>query len=588
MTCSLAIWERLEPRPRSSDLTGSEAAPIRDPLWFLARQWQFAEFRGRDTGSLAYVDYFGSSSTLPRYLIDGAATNIDPHAPLERQTLFEPIEPDLSLRAELGQLFLDFLSQQVIDPTALATLTTTLLGATSGYALGGVTAADELNPIDPSTLLFLTICSQRALDGFALYQLGQSIAAGTNTVPDAITTTLKTQVAAALASLVKEVPLVFGALGSTDPAAWQPDRLEYDLQVVAVDPAGAGNATLSAEPNAKGEFDWYSLDVVAKNPTASGETPPLPLRQTSIPSAAKFPGMPNPRYWYIEDGSKSNVQVDFGPTDIVKLLVTDMLLIQGSDWFLLPFKQDLGTAVQTNGLVVTDVFGQRTLVKSANQPSQPASLDRFALFGITDDATGQQQLAPYFVVPPSPGPLAQDGAIVEDVRLGRDEMANMAWAIEEITESPIGEARSGAQRNAQIDAALTSPAAKGDPSAALVYQIESKVPANWTPLLGVQPIVNDPSFQLEKAAILRPTSTGVGVALPLGRILNPTSVPTGTPYRIVEEELPRDGLYLVRTLSRSRWVDGTTHLWVSRRRLFGAEEAPSGLRFDSALPNQST
>ena len=40
-------------------------------------------------------------------------------------------------------------------------------------------------------------------------------------------------------------------------------------------------------------------------------------------------------------------------------------------------------------------------------------------------------------------------------------------------------------------------------------------------------------------------------------------------------------------MTRSRWLDGTTHLWVSRRRLAGAGEAQSGLRFDSALPNQT-
>jgi hypothetical protein len=589
MTCSISIWERLEPRPRSSDISASMAAPVRDPLWFLTRQWQFGEFAGRDVGSLAYVDYFGATSGLPRFVIDGTVQNIDAAAPLERQTLADSTEPDLSLRVELGQLFADLLAGQVSDPAGLAAIGAALLNPTNGFALEGVSSTEELDPVDPATVRFLAVCLQRTVDGYALVQLAQGIAAGTATVPDAITTTFKTQVAAALANLLSESQRVFGTLGTADPAAWHSDRLEYDLQVVAVDPAGAGNATMSAEPNSKGEFDWYSFDVVAKNPTAT-ETAPVPLQFTMIPSVAKFPGMPNPRTWYIEDGSKSYVDVSLDPTDIVKLLVTDMLLVQGPDWYLLPLKQTLGTAVMTKGMVVTDVFGHRTLIQSANQPTQPASLDRFALFAITDDATGQQQLTNYFVVPPSPGPLAQDGATLEDVRFGRDEMADMAWGIEEITESPIGEALSGRQRDAQIDAIqnLTQPV--GDPSAALIYQIESKVPANWTPLLGVQPIPNDPSFQLERAAMLHPTSAGgVGVVPPVGRFLNPTDVPAGTPYRIVEEEVPRDGLRLVRTVSRSRWVDGSTHLWVSRRRLFGAGEAPSGLRFDSALsnPNQT-
>jgi hypothetical protein len=587
INASLVIWERLEPRPRSSDLSGSLAAPVRDPLWFLTRQWQFGEFQARDTGSLAYLDYFGASSTLPRFVINGAAQNIDPGAPLERQTLADPIEPDSSIRVELGLVFEGFLATQLTDPTALAGVVAALLNPANGFALPDVASSGELAPVDPRATRFLSVCRQRTVDGFALLQLAQQIAAGTATVPDAITTTQKTQVAAALAELLTEAQLVFGTLASSDPAAWRPDRLEYDLQVVVADPAGAGNATLSAEPSTKGEFDWYSLEVVATNPTAT-EAPPQPLRLTTIPSSAKFPGMPNPRIWYIEDASRSYVDVDLDPTDIVKLLVTDMLLIQGADWFLLPFAQPLGTAVLTFGLVVTDVFGHRTLVSSANQPSQPASLDRFALFAVTDDSAGQQQLASYFVVTPSSGPLAQDGLVIEDVRFGRDEMADMAWAIEQVTPTPIGEAWTGTARDAQIDAAQTIPAATGDPSASLLYRVQTKVPANWTPLVGVQPIANDPSFQLEKAALLHPTSAGgVGVVLPAGRVLNPSGVPAGTPYRIVDEEVPRDGLRIVRTVARSRWVDGSTHLWVSRRRLFGAGQSPSGLRFDAALPNQT-
>ncbi|HLZ10220.1 MAG TPA: hypothetical protein VKT80_16640, partial [Chloroflexota bacterium] len=271
-----------------------------------------------------------------------------------------------------------------------------------------------------------------------------------------------------------------------------------------------------------------------------------------------------------------------------KLLVSDMMLVHGSDWFLLPFDQALGTAVATKGLVVTDVFGHRTLVQAANQPSHPAGLDRWAMFANTDDSAGLAQLSNYFIVPQSPGTLAQDGAALEDVRFARDEVADMAWAIERVTESPIGEPRSGRERDAEIDAAQTlPPPPAGDPSAVLKYQIESKVPANWIPLIGVQASPPDPSIQFEKAAMLHPTSSGVGVVPSLGRFLSPTDLPVSTPYRIVSEEVPRDGLRLTRTISRSRWIDGSTHLWVSRRRVLGAGEAQSGLRFDSALPNQS-
>jgi hypothetical protein len=588
MSASISIWTRLEPRPRSNDLSGSLAAPLRDPLWFLTRQWQVGEFQGRDAGSLAYVDYFGSESHLPRFTIKGTTQNVDPNTPLERQTLAEPFTPDLSLRVELAQLFDDFLVTRVPDPTVRAKLRAAFF-AQAQYVLQDLPDTDELNPVDPATKRFLAVCLLRSLDGYALYQLAQSVAGGL-AVPDTITTiqSEKAMIASALGDLLARVTGVFGVLGTGDPAAWTSPRLEYELAVVAADPGGQGNATLAATPDSNGEFDWYSFDATAVN-TSAAEAAPNPIHRTIIPGSARFPSMPNPRFWYIEENTLSYPDVEPTPTDIIKLLVTDIMLVHGSDWFLLPFDQTLGTAVLTKGLVVTDVFGHRNLVSAANQPSQPAGVNRWTMFSTTDDSQGLEHLTNYFLVPPSPLSLAQDGATLEDVRFARDEVADMAWAIERVTESPIGEPRSGRERDAEIDARQNlPPPPPGDPSAALVYSVESTVPANWTPLLGVLANPPDPSsVVLERAAMLHPTTTGVGVVLPLGRFLQPSDVSPPAPPRFVEEEVPRDGLQLVRAVSRSRWYDGSTHLWVSRRRLAGAGESQSGLRFDSALVNQT-
>src|SRR5881227_3639501 len=45
------VWNRLEGRPRSDDLTRPLRAEVRDPAWMLARQWQFGEFEGEDAGT---------------------------------------------------------------------------------------------------------------------------------------------------------------------------------------------------------------------------------------------------------------------------------------------------------------------------------------------------------------------------------------------------------------------------------------------------------------------------------------------------------------------------------------------------------
>ena len=57
-------WYRLEPRPRTNSLAGPTAAPVRDPLWFITRQWQMGEFLAEDAASPAYVEIGSSYGSL--------------------------------------------------------------------------------------------------------------------------------------------------------------------------------------------------------------------------------------------------------------------------------------------------------------------------------------------------------------------------------------------------------------------------------------------------------------------------------------------------------------------------------------------
>jgi hypothetical protein len=64
-----------------------------------------------------------------------------------------------------------------------------------------------------------------------------------------------------------------------------------------------------------------------------------------------------------------------------------------------------------------------------------------------------------------------------------------------------------------------------------------------------------------------------------GRILNPDG-PGPAGLAIHEEEVPREGVRVVRTFQLARWQDGSTHLWIGRQKSVGRGEGSSGLRFD--------
>jgi hypothetical protein len=83
---------------------------------------------------------------------------------------------------------------------------------------------------------------------------------------------------------------------------------------------------------------------------------------------------------------------------------------------------------------------------------------------------------------------------------------------------------------------------------------------------------------LERGAMLDATVQPPVPILPVGRILRPAA----DPYRIREEEVSRAGVRVVRVACRSRWFDGSTHLWMSRMRRAAGGEGSSGLLFDNA------
>ena len=93
----------------------------------------------------------------------------------------------------------------------------------------------------------------------------------------------------------------------------------------------------------------------------------------------------------------------------------------------------------------------------------------------------------------------------------------------------------------------------------------------------------DPSMSFRLGAIPRTQPGGPTTPLrPRGRLLAPmVKDPT---LRLREEEVPREGARATRAYQLTRWIDGTTLLWLGRRKGVGRGEGSSGLRFDTAEP----
>jgi hypothetical protein len=150
----------------------------------------------------------------------------------------------------------------------------------------------------------------------------------------------------------------------------------------------------------------------------------------------------------------------------------------------------------------------------------------------------------------------------------RDETANLAWAVERRIEGENGAPVDRAQVGAEAGAGSAPPP---EPVGTLAYRLATSPPDYWLPLLPERARRDDPSVGLRLGA------------QPLGRLLQPL---TGD-VALREEEVPREGARVARAYQLARWVDGSTVLWLARRKRVGRGEGSSGLRYDSLVDGRS-
>jgi hypothetical protein len=551
---SITYWNRLEPRPRGRDLSETLAARLRDPLWLLARQWQVGEFQGEDAGSPAYASIRGAHEPLTAWrAADAPWQPLGLERPLETALLAEPFSPDdISLQVELALMFEGSLRAQPGFPAARADAV--LLEMRTRLPLGSAA------PTDDDAQRLLLVCGLRSFDGVALFGPSRT-EPPTLPVGVIIDPADLDAVQDAQRAFAAEVTAAFGSFGRSDPPAWRPERLELEG---ALSSSAETRTDFRLTPELNGSLDWYAADRIEEADAApAGRS--TPLAYSVVPVHVGFRGMPNARWWDFESG-----QTDFGDLrvdrrDVAKLVVMDFMLIHGNDWFVIPVEQPVGSALRIDRLTVTDVFGSTVVVPRAEETG-----DAWTLFtaATIDDAKGPVLK---LLRLPSAGHAVQMGAPIEDVRFFRDETANLVWAVEHIVPSASGEPWPGQERST----AERPAAAPGSPG--LHYVVQTEVPLNWIPFV---PVTLDPvsgEIALERAAMLDARVEPPVPILPEGKILRPLDVP----YRVREEEISRAGVRVVRIACRARWIDGSTHLWMSRVRRAGTGEGSSGLLFDA-------
>ena len=322
---------------------------------------------------------------------------------------------------------------------------------------------------------------------------------------------------------------------------------------IAAPAEGGGQLRVSARPRySEGRLDWHSFRVDAGAPALAvadaAHVPPAPVRGDAVASSrrpATFKGTPNARFWEMEER-----QVNFGAlnaqvTDHLLLVFAEMGLVYGNDWFVIPHTLPVNSLCEVLGLVVTDVFGERTVVGAADEGAE--SWRRWSLFNLSNRGAPGTWNRQFFL--PSTVGEALEGEPLERVQFVRDEMANVVWAVEEVIPGATGAGINGhdaADRTGVLPEPIT------DSPAAIRYVLGTTVPENWIPFLPVQRAGSVQDIAFQRAAMPQlgmPPPRDVVHAK--GVLLNEPVLP----WFVNEEEVPLAGTLVTRAYQRARWYD---------------------------------
>jgi hypothetical protein len=594
LLATVVTWNRLEGRPRRPDFDRALKAEVRDPLWMLTKQWQIGEFEGDDAGSPIFAKLCMRTSSVTKYrAADGPIEPYEPNVPLEVKAEQRIIQwqwngqkMHLDLRAQLGRQWrklLDraslstywaaYLKQYPIQLPARDETTDYIYAHRRGWQLYAALAGRSVDGGDLHAYLSSDV-GHHASDGIPLAAPGDQ---------------------ATLDALGLELEHWFGAL-YYQPAreqAWQAPYLEYQFACSA--PQNGRAVVLAASEYAQGHLDWYAFDRAPSAGELGGARGSASAAEhvtvtSVVPTPVTFEGMPDPRWWALEDRKTDFGAVTPSTTDLATLLLIEFGLIYANDWFLLPFSIPASTLARIEGMAVTNTFGERFWITAAGTGVED-NWHRWAVFQLSAATTDGGLADTSLFIPPVTA-RTLDGDALEEVELARDEVANMGWAIERTIPSVAGGGRSGKDEAREtleyherlVAAGAPPPAAYQAP---IAYRAMTRVPENWIPFVPVHVPGSLREVQLQRSRMLRIIE---GDPLPPDKVPPRTTLmrqglddPNKQPYFLHEEEVPRAGIRVTQSFRRTRWTRGEAYVWLGVRKQAGRGERASGLAFDTIV-----
>lgn len=598
----ITVWNRLEGRPRNKEFGQNLAAEVRDPLWMLTRQWQVGEFEAEDNGSPVFACMDWKARPMQNVSLAGNdPLGISVRRPLEAEVEKVQAPLDVYLRLEMGRHFQRLL-QRSLTP-AKAQMVKQKLADVSALRFQLPAAGSPEERYQNAQLLQNRELMQvlhnarrtKALDGGELYQYLKNN--NTHKASDFLDGA-DTQVDALGREFVEWFDGRYTQPADDRQDAWLPERLEYQFDTAVSNGEGNAASVYGASEYFQGRLDWYAFDKrQTQAPKADALADGLDHsseqagRRNVIPAEVEFSGMPHARWWEFEDTRLNLSALEAQIHESGKAILAEFGLLYSNDWFVMPLRVPIGSAIDLATITVTDVFGQRVLVHHYDEGANRTP--HWSLFSIHDATQSDitQQHNRELLLPPVVFDM-QSGKSLEEAFFFRDEMANMVWAIEATVPDGLGLGRDGYAYSDAIRAYFDALGKELNPDpipdlkeneAPIKYLLATTtVPENWIPFVPAQIPGSVKDIQFQRAAMPRIVSGFSPRRIrPLTTLLRQgLEEVTKLPYYIFEEEIPRSGARVELRWQRTRWYNGEVVLWLGYRKTNGRGEGASGLEFD--------
>ena len=601
---ALQFKSRIEGRTRDADPTEAMRLRVHDPLWMLARQWQMGEFRGNNTGTAMSV----------RCIVRYEDCSSDPIEPVTEQ-----INPRIDFLAKIESAvhFLDLMRSSGLN------VKEHLPGLIQSFPI-------DWNALDDSLVLPDAVTSQqehllnrhlqnyarayrgKIFDGEALYNhlvQGQSFLKGDSEEAE-------TKFKAWFQKKYKPV--------SSDSQSWQEADLCYTVET------NVAGKQFTGDRYQGGRLSWYTFDYNDNQSAGQSQTSSSKSEQVlCLPTPASFAAAPNKRLWQMEDRKVfmgNSVEEPSEANSVVMRFAT----MYSNDWMLFPLKTEIGQYITIERIDVIDSFGQRHTMsgncRAGNKEQLGEYEEQWQVFvnSTVGDAKRTAINGLYYAQQLA---ATIEGKPVEEIKILRDEIANMVWGVENIVSDGCGGTLDANLYATQLETIVNERNKAGEPvrepdtivfgqdsapevekaasnqapRAKFSYSLQSSVPFNWIPFipqrLATEDTKNSPFFMGGREIILRRgkmpcyifngNKFDLHAVRPKSSIMRPVvtrdkngNVLKEEPMVIHEEAVQATGIRLTKNYQRARWIGGKTYQWLGVHKRQSRTEASSGLVFD--------